>query len=100
MYDVVIKKEPVKSYIPGELLVMVEYCRYGNLRNYLLRHRDKFINDIDSYNRNSVELPDSPRFDSVTGMTEIRSDSFMSSSGSGSVFAVDNPNYRYFVILI
>ncbi|KAG8197320.1 hypothetical protein JTE90_013447 [Oedothorax gibbosus] len=86
-----------KNIPQGELLVMVEYCRYGNLRNYLLRHRDKFINDIDSYNRNSVDLPDSPRFDSVTGMTEIRSDSFMSSpgSGSGSVFAVDNPNYRH-----
>ncbi|XP_001600926.2 vascular endothelial growth factor receptor 1 isoform X2 [Nasonia vitripennis] len=30
-----------------ELLVIVEYCRYGNLHNYLLRHRANFINQID-----------------------------------------------------
>ncbi|KZC11067.1 Vascular endothelial growth factor receptor 3, partial [Dufourea novaeangliae] len=31
----------------GELLVIVEYCRFGNLHNYLLRHRGDFINQID-----------------------------------------------------
>ena len=31
----------------GELLVIVEYCHYGNLHNYLLRHRGDFINQID-----------------------------------------------------
>lgn len=31
----------------GELLVIVEYCRFGNLHNYLLRHRADFINQID-----------------------------------------------------
>ncbi|KAK0183116.1 hypothetical protein PV327_001186 [Microctonus hyperodae] len=30
-----------------ELLVIVEYCRFGNLHNYLLRHRLDFINQID-----------------------------------------------------
>lgn len=30
-----------------ELLVIVEYCRFGNLHNYLLRHRDEFIDQID-----------------------------------------------------
>ncbi|KAL1129986.1 hypothetical protein AAG570_012929 [Ranatra chinensis] len=30
----------------GELLVLVEYCRYGSLHGYLLRHRDAFINQI------------------------------------------------------
>ncbi|XP_014228085.1 vascular endothelial growth factor receptor kdr-like isoform X1 [Trichogramma pretiosum] len=30
-----------------ELLVIVEYCRYGNLHNYLLKHRDDFIDQID-----------------------------------------------------
>ncbi|KAK3920398.1 Vascular endothelial growth factor receptor 1 [Frankliniella fusca] len=30
-----------------ELLVIVEYCRYGNLHNYLMKHRNKFIDQID-----------------------------------------------------
>nr|CAI5831584.1 unnamed protein product [Callosobruchus analis] len=36
-----------KNVVKRELLVIVEYCRYGNLQNYLLRHRDNFINQID-----------------------------------------------------
>lgn len=34
--------------ITGELLVIVEYCKYGNLHNLLLKHRDVFINQVDS----------------------------------------------------
>ena len=30
----------------GELLVVVEYCRYGNLREYLLEHQSSFIDEI------------------------------------------------------
>ncbi|XP_034249879.1 vascular endothelial growth factor receptor 1 isoform X2 [Thrips palmi] len=30
-----------------ELLVIVEYCRYGNLHNYLMKHRNHFIDQID-----------------------------------------------------
>lgn len=26
----------------------MEYCRFGNLHNYLLRHRAEFINQIDT----------------------------------------------------
>jgi FMS-like tyrosine kinase 1 len=29
-----------------ELLVIVEYCRFGNLHNYLLRHREDFVDQI------------------------------------------------------
>lgn len=25
----------------------MEYCRYGNLQNYLFKHRDSFINQVD-----------------------------------------------------
>jgi hypothetical protein len=34
-------------FLPVELMVIVEYCRYGNLHDYLLRHRDDFINQLD-----------------------------------------------------
>ncbi|KAI4497781.1 hypothetical protein M0802_007107 [Mischocyttarus mexicanus] len=36
-----------KNISKRELLVIVEYCRFGNLHNYLLRHRMDFINQID-----------------------------------------------------
>ena len=29
--------------------MIVEYCRYGNLRNYLINHRETFVNQIDSF---------------------------------------------------
>ncbi|XP_076382484.1 vascular endothelial growth factor receptor 1 isoform X2 [Megalopta genalis] len=36
-----------KNILKHELLVIVEFCRFGNLHNYLLRHRSSFINQID-----------------------------------------------------
>lgn len=33
----------------GEFYVIVEYCRFGNLRTYLKDNRDKFINLLDAY---------------------------------------------------
>ncbi|XP_046457985.1 vascular endothelial growth factor receptor 1-like [Daphnia pulex] len=36
-----------KSIIRGELMVIVEYCRYGNLQTYLVKHRPNFINQVD-----------------------------------------------------
>ncbi|GAB1601667.1 vascular endothelial growth factor receptor 1-like isoform X5 [Argonauta hians] len=31
----------------GELYVMVEYCHYGNLRNFLLKHKDSFVDTME-----------------------------------------------------
>ncbi|XP_069679677.1 vascular endothelial growth factor receptor 1-like isoform X2 [Periplaneta americana] len=36
-----------KNLARMELQVIVEYCRYGNLHNYLLRHRDDFVDQLD-----------------------------------------------------
>lgn len=36
-----------KNIRKGELLVIVEYCEYGNLRHFLLHNRDNFINQVD-----------------------------------------------------
>lgn len=33
----------------GELLVIVEYCRFGSLQNYLIKHRNNFINQLDEF---------------------------------------------------
>ncbi|XP_046394494.1 vascular endothelial growth factor receptor 1-like [Ischnura elegans] len=35
------------NLIKKELLVILEYCRYGNLHSYLQRHRESFINQVD-----------------------------------------------------
>lgn len=35
------------SFKTGELMVITEYCRFGNLRNYLKKHRKDFIDQID-----------------------------------------------------
>lgn len=35
---------------PGELLVIEEFCRYGNIRDYLIANRDSFINELDEQN--------------------------------------------------
>ncbi|KAK9873019.1 hypothetical protein WA026_020752 [Henosepilachna vigintioctopunctata] len=39
-----------KNVAKRELLVIVEYCRFGNLHNYLYRHRENFINQVDPQN--------------------------------------------------
>ncbi|XP_030755261.1 vascular endothelial growth factor receptor 1 isoform X3 [Sitophilus oryzae] len=36
-----------KNVANKELLVIVEFCRYGNLQNYLFKHRESFINQVD-----------------------------------------------------
>ncbi|XP_032784031.2 vascular endothelial growth factor receptor 2 [Daphnia magna] len=38
-----------KSVIKGELLVIVEYCRFGNLQTYLVGHRTDFENQVDEF---------------------------------------------------
>nr|XP_033203848.1 vascular endothelial growth factor receptor 1 isoform X1 [Bombus vancouverensis nearcticus] len=48
-----------KNISKRELLVIVEYCRFGNLHNYLLRHRADFINQID---------PATDKFDPTIGL--------------------------------
>ena len=35
--------------ITGEFLVIVEYCRFGNLQNYLIKNRNTFVNEVDKF---------------------------------------------------
>lgn len=30
----------------GEVMVIVEYCRFGNVQNFLVKHRDYFVDQI------------------------------------------------------
>ena len=40
-----------KRVARGELLVIVEYCRYGNVQDFLVRHRDAFVNQLNVHGR-------------------------------------------------
>lgn len=31
----------------GEIFVIVEYCCFGNLRSYLINHRETFVSQVD-----------------------------------------------------
>lgn len=70
--------------------MIVEYCRYGNLHNYLLRHRNDFINQID---------PATDKIDYNIGYQELERTFSMSSSSSGGKspgmadYRTNNSNY-------
>ncbi|KZS19478.1 Uncharacterized protein APZ42_014075 [Daphnia magna] len=38
-----------KDIAKGELLIIVEYCRFGNLQTYLINQRNQFINQLDEF---------------------------------------------------
>jgi hypothetical protein len=29
-----------------EIMVIIDFCRFGNLKSYLIEHRNKFINQL------------------------------------------------------
>ena len=29
-----------------EILVIIDFCEFGNLKSYLIKHRDEFINQL------------------------------------------------------
>ncbi|XP_014471193.1 PREDICTED: vascular endothelial growth factor receptor 1 [Dinoponera quadriceps] len=59
-----------KNISKRELLVIVEYCRFGNLHNYLLRHRTDFVNQIDP---NTGKLDNTIGLDVLTRTASINS---------------------------
>ncbi|XP_043268630.1 vascular endothelial growth factor receptor 1 isoform X2 [Venturia canescens] len=73
-----------KNIAKRELLVIVEYCRFGNLHNYLLRHRGDFINQID---------PNSGKFDPTIGLDLLVRTTSVGSNNSGSAVSYNsNPS--------
>ncbi|KAI9565388.1 hypothetical protein GHT06_009180 [Daphnia sinensis] len=38
-----------KDIIKGELLLIIDYCRFGNLQSYLIKQRDKFLNQLNDF---------------------------------------------------
>ena len=66
-----------KEIYAGELLVIVEYCRFGNLQTYLINHRSSFINLVDEFGNirleNEMEYVDivSKYHDTFTMLSQI-----------------------------
>ncbi|KAK4018027.1 hypothetical protein OUZ56_000097 [Daphnia magna] len=44
-----------KDIIKGELLLIIDYCRFGNLQSYLIKQRNKFLNQLDDFG--NLNLP-------------------------------------------
>ncbi|XP_032668208.1 LOW QUALITY PROTEIN: vascular endothelial growth factor receptor kdr-like [Odontomachus brunneus] len=66
-----------KNISKRELLVIVEYCRFGNLHNYLLRHRGGFINQIDP---NTGKLDNTIGLDVLTRTVSVSSNNSLSAN--------------------
>ncbi|KAL1438156.1 hypothetical protein MTO96_048246 [Rhipicephalus appendiculatus] len=73
-----------KNVAKGELMVIVEYCKFGNLRHYLLRHRARFVNQLNpmtgKVDPDMCYSPNSP-----------------TSTSPGFRFAISNPVYCFSV---
>ncbi|XP_066964608.1 vascular endothelial growth factor receptor 1-like [Macrobrachium rosenbergii] len=69
----------------GELLVLVEYCCHGNLRDYLVRHRKNFVQDRNASNHCSLSYGKAES----TVYAELRKDDALSSQGTSSVVESD-----------
>ncbi|GBN99088.1 Vascular endothelial growth factor receptor 3, partial [Araneus ventricosus] len=79
-----------KNLSKGELYVIVEYCCFGNLRHFLLKHKSSYIDQLDhrtgQLDPQISTLPGSP-FSVNTNDTMI---SYSNILGMG----MDNPTYR------
>ena len=49
-------------FCTGELNVIVEYCHYGNLRTYLLKYKDSFVDTMEK-----LDSPQSEAFQPAAG---------------------------------
>lgn len=44
--EIIITSHELFQFILGEVMVIVEYCCYGNVQNFLIKHRNNFIDQI------------------------------------------------------
>ncbi|XP_044012996.1 vascular endothelial growth factor receptor kdr-like isoform X2 [Aphidius gifuensis] len=75
-----------KNIAKRELLVIVEYCRYGNLHNYLIKHRSQFINQIDPV---TGKIDISIGFDILNRSSSVGSNNSLSVGSSSDRDSVD-----------
>ena len=85
-----------KNLPKGELMVIVEFCRYGNLRHYLLAHRESFVNQLDENGRIDPNIKEKLRHKqsviSKRSVTEsINDNRIYENINNGMGFS--NPNY-------
>ncbi len=63
----------------GELLIIIEYCPFGNLQTFLLNHRNNFVNLVDELgkvktdykNTEKVDNPIEPKENFISLLQEI-----------------------------
>ncbi|XP_065214730.1 vascular endothelial growth factor receptor 1-like [Planococcus citri] len=59
-----------KNLIQGELAVMVEYCKYGNLREFLLKRRSKFANQINKDDEIDLTITTANGYENIPSIGE------------------------------
>ncbi|KAI1287026.1 Vascular endothelial growth factor receptor kdr-like [Halotydeus destructor] len=65
----------------GELMVMVEYCRFGNLRHYLLAHRKAYVDQIN------------PETGLIDGTVNVPRRTYVNGSIKNGSTGIANPSY-------
>ncbi|XP_013790768.1 vascular endothelial growth factor receptor kdr-like [Limulus polyphemus] len=81
-----------RNVIKGELMMIVEYCQYGNLRHYLLQHQQNYINQI---NPKTGKID--PNISTLPGSTRLKDknkENYFQYRSIDSVMAVENPTYK------
>lgn len=92
------------SLAKGELLVIVEYCPFGNLREFLLAHRKTFVNQIDpvtgKIDNNIQTVSNNSQYDNPSYVSGYNNSSTYSNGSNGQIklgingVGVSNPVYQ------
>ncbi|EFX62888.1 hypothetical protein DAPPUDRAFT_119760 [Daphnia pulex] len=49
--------------IKEEILVIIEFCKFGDLKSYLIKHRDQFINELNALAHEPAHVTEMPERD-------------------------------------
>ena len=60
----------------GELLIIVEYCRFGNLQSYLFKNRNNFINQVDEFGDMKTDMTTVDETDDGSDIQQEKETSF------------------------
>ena len=58
-------------------MIIVEYCRFGNLQNYLMKNRNNFVNQVDEFSNMKTDITtvdetdDGPVIQQETAMSSV-----------------------------
>ncbi|EFX87291.1 hypothetical protein DAPPUDRAFT_44144, partial [Daphnia pulex] len=82
--------------IHKELLVMVEYCRFGNLQTFLINHRNNFINLVDEFgNLKTQDEMEREKMPSQVETSELQPDDHPGVNSSSEILDISNSTQQH-----